>query len=179
MKGIVFTEFLEMVEEVYSPDMVDELLESVEPASGGVYTAVGTYDHKELVALVAELSRQTAAEIPTLLRVFGQHLFQQFLRHYSRFFSGVPDAFTLLENVDGHIHVEVRKLYPDAELPKFSTKRLPDGKFEMHYCSSRPFEDLAYGLIEACAEHFSQPISISMTKTAEGAIFLPERPMES
>lgn len=64
MKGIVFTEFIEMVEEVYSPEMVDILLDSVTLSSKGAYTSVGTYDHHELVVLVAELSKRTGTEIP-------------------------------------------------------------------------------------------------------------------
>jgi Haem-NO-binding len=175
MKGVVFTEFIEMVEEVYSPEMVDTLLDSVSLSSGGAYTSVGTYDHHELVALVSELSKRTGTEIPLLLRAFGAHLYKVFERKYPQFFDRVPDTFTLLERVDGHIHVEVRKLYPDAELPKFTTRRLPNGDFEMHYRSARHFEDLAYGLIDASVQRFSEPISIEMTSTPEGAIFILKR----
>ena len=42
MKGIVFTEFLEMVESKFGIEMVNGLLDSSELASGGVYSAVGT-----------------------------------------------------------------------------------------------------------------------------------------
>lgn len=45
MKGIVFTEFVDMVEAQFSADMVDDILDDAAPASGGAYTAVGTYDH--------------------------------------------------------------------------------------------------------------------------------------
>lgn len=172
MKGIVFTEFIEMVEEVYSPEMVDTLLDSVALSSKGVYTSVGTYDHRELVVLVAELSKQTGTEIPMLLRAFGKHLYKIFETNYSQFFERVHDTFTLLERLDGHIHVEVRKLYPDAELPKFTTRRLPNGDFEMIYTSARHFQDLAYGLIDASVQRFSEPISIHMTPTPEGAVFI-------
>jgi hypothetical protein len=175
MKGIVFTEFIEMVEEVYSPEMVDTLLDSVTLSSKGAYTSVGTYDHHELVVLVAELSKQTGTEIPVLLRAFGKHLYKIFETNYSQFFERVHDTFTLLEQLDGHIHVEVRKLYPDAELPKFTTRRLPNGDFEMIYTSARHFQDLAYGLIDASVQRFSEPISIHMTPTPEGAVFILKR----
>ena len=45
MKGIVFTEFLEMVEDKFSADMVDDIIDDCDLASGGAYTAVGTYPH--------------------------------------------------------------------------------------------------------------------------------------
>jgi len=41
MKGIVFTEFLEMVENKFSPELADRIIEGAEVPSGGVYTAVG------------------------------------------------------------------------------------------------------------------------------------------
>ena len=52
MKGMVFTEFLEMVESTFSADMVDDIIDDSAPPSGGAYTSVGTYDHQELVGMV-------------------------------------------------------------------------------------------------------------------------------
>ncbi len=48
MKGIVFTNFFEMVEEKIGFELVDQLIEGTELATGGAYTTIGTYDHKEL-----------------------------------------------------------------------------------------------------------------------------------
>src|SRR5262245_35992633 len=52
MKGVVFTEFLEMVGAKFGEDMVDDVILACELPSGGAYTSVGTYDHQELFALV-------------------------------------------------------------------------------------------------------------------------------
>ena len=41
MKGIVFTEFLEMVEERYSAEVMDQILLGAKLPSGGAYTARG------------------------------------------------------------------------------------------------------------------------------------------
>lgn len=48
MKGIVFTGFLEMVDEVFSPEITECIIESSNLKSGGIYTAVGTYDYTEI-----------------------------------------------------------------------------------------------------------------------------------
>jgi Haem-NO-binding len=116
MKGIVFTEFLEMVEDRFSPAMADRMLEACALPSGGVYTAVGTYDHHEMVQLVSQLSTLTGVAVPELLRTYGQHLFGRFVHRYPHFFAGVDSAFAFLHNIEGYIHVEVRKLYPEADL---------------------------------------------------------------
>ena len=52
MKGIVFSEFMDLVEEKFGWETIDELIESTNLPSGGSYTAVGTYPHSEIVSLV-------------------------------------------------------------------------------------------------------------------------------
>jgi hypothetical protein len=65
--------------------------------------------------------------------------------------------------------VEVRKLYPDAELPRFTCRRLAPQRMEMVYRSSRPFTDFAEGLIRGCAAHFGEPIRIERHDLSHGA----------
>ena len=49
----------------------------------------------------------------------------------------------------------MRKLYPDAELPRFYHSQKSAYELTMYYLSSRHFEDLAVGLIRGCLEHFN------------------------
>jgi len=161
MKGVVFTEFLEMVEEGFSADMVDDIIDEVNPPSGGAYTAVGTYDHTEIVNLVASLSRHTDFAVPDLLRAFGQHLFTRFVAGYPAFFEGTDDAFTFLSGIENIIHAEVRKLYHDAELPCFGIEQHDTQRLVLLYKSSRHFEDLAEGLMLGCIGYFNENIKLS------------------
>ncbi|KZZ15573.1 hypothetical protein A3751_03140, partial [Oleiphilus sp. HI0080] len=125
MKGIVFTEFIELVEDTFSMDMVDDILDDCDLDSGGAYTSVGLYDYNEMLQLVGALSKRSDTPIPDLLHVFGKHLIYKFSSNFSSMFEAAPDAFTFLEGIDNHVHLEVRKLYPDAELPQLGTER-PD-----------------------------------------------------
>ena len=163
MKGIVFTEFLEMVEEVFSFDVAEDIIERANLPSGGAYTAVGTYDHNEIVQLVSELSLVTETPVSDLLQAFGKHLFSRFVVAYPRFFEGVLSAFDFLSGIEGHVHAEVLKLYPDAELPKFDIAFPQQGQLALTYHSSRPFPDLAEGLIAGCVEHFCEEIKVERT----------------
>lgn len=160
MKGIVFTEFIDMVESKFGFDMMDDIIESTNLPSGGIYTAVGTYDHTEMVQLVVALSKRT--EIPTaqLLKTYGKHLFVVFTKNYPHFFKNINNAFDFFEQIDHYVHVEVRKLYPDAELPKFNTHRPSNNTLEMLYQSDRRMSDLAYGLIEAAIEHYKEVATV-------------------
>ena len=121
MLGIVFTEFAEMVEQEFSPDLLDELLTNLEDElpSNGVYTAVGKYHHTEMLQLVTHLSKMVDIPLPDLVRTYGRHLFGRFTVRYPMFFEDVSDSFDFLERVETHIHREVRKLYETSELPRF------------------------------------------------------------
>ena len=82
MKGIVFTEFLEMVEQRFGLEMVDRIIDAAALDNDGAYTAVGTYPCRELLQLVGALAAATATPAPKLVRAFGHHLFGRFREAY-------------------------------------------------------------------------------------------------
>lgn len=156
MKGIVFSEFLEMVEEKFGYELVDTLLVESDLPSNGVYTSVGTYDFAEMVILVKGLSAHTNLEVSFLLKEYGFHFFSVIQKSYPQFLSRTKTAFQFLASVENHIHVEVQKLYPDAELPTFDVNLFSPGHLEMTYRSERSMADFAEGLIEKSLEHFGE-----------------------
>ena len=160
MQGIVFPECLDMVAERFTPEMTDRMLTAAVP-SDDVYTAVGTYDYHEVIQLVGQLSALTRLPVPKLLHTFGVHLFGRFVMTYPTLFSGVTSAFSFLERIEDHIHVEVRKLYPNAELPMFVCDTSTPNRLTILYRSSRPFADLAEGLIAGCIAHFGESIVVN------------------
>jgi hypothetical protein len=169
MKGMVFTEFLEMVEAKFSADMVDDIIEDSNLPNGGAYTAVGTYDHGELVQMVVALSKRCGLPVPALVQVFGEHMFGRFHTLYPSFFSGVTSALDFLEGIESVIHTEVRKLYPDAQLPQFDCTRSADG-LKMVYSSPRHFGDLAEGLIKGAVAHFGDRLHVERNDQPDGSI---------
>ena len=164
MKGIVFSEFSDMVEERFSLEILDRIISQADLPSGGAYTSVGTYDHREILVLVECLSRETGVPSDELVKTFGQHLAARFSILYPAFFDRVDDVFGFLASIENHVHVEVRKLYPDAELPRFRTELVGDRKMKMIYESRHPFADLAEGLIIGCSAHFGEKLSIERTE---------------
>lgn len=160
MKGIVFTEFLDMVEKKFGYEVVDQIITESKLESDGVYTAVGTYPHSEVVQLLMNLSDAVKIDPAALLKEFGKYLFDTFLAGYPQFFSAVDNAFAFLHSIDKHIHVEVLKLYPDATLPKFHSEETADGTMIMTYNSERKMAALAEGLIEKSIAHYNENCTI-------------------
>lgn len=170
MKGVVFTEFLEMVEDKFSPDLADRIIEAADLPNGGAYTAVGTYPHAEMGKLVIALSKETGAKVPDLLKTYGRHLFGRFLAGCPQFFAGLTDSFSFLKTIENVVHVEVRKLYPDAELPGFETVAIGPDRLQMIYRSPRCLGDFAEGLMEGCFTHFGERVSLTRTDEAGGRV---------
>jgi hypothetical protein len=159
MKGVVFTEFLAMVEAGFGLDTTDRLLELPGLADGGAYTSVGTYEHTDLLQMAVELSAVTQLPVEDLVRGYGEHLFRRFTVLFPEMFAGPSDADEFLQSVQGFIHVEVRKLYPEAELPEFSFARV-GAAVHLEYRSERPLAHFAEGLIRGCLEHFHDTRSV-------------------
>ncbi len=154
MKGIIFTEFTELVEEQFGILVLDQIIESNNLPSKGVYTSVGTYDHQEIVLMLISLSKITSIHIDELLRKFGHHLLRRFVKNYPHFFESQPTPFDFLSSVESHIHVEVKRLYPDAQLPRFKCSHISEDKMMMHYYSEKHLQWLAVGLIEGVLRHY-------------------------
>ena len=171
MKGIVFTEFLEMIEARHDGDFADDLIVTAGLPHDGAYTAVGTYPHTEMVALVVRYSAMAGTPVPEVLNGFGKYLFLRFAVLYPVFFGNISCPLDFLGTIEEVIHVEVRKLYPDAELPRFDSLRPEPGVLELTYRSERHLADLAEGLIEGCVEHFGIPHVIERGEPgADGAV---------
>lgn len=179
MKGIVFIKLMDMVEETYGGDMMDDILDQCDLPSKGAYTSVGTYDHNEFLSIVGELSRRTGLPIRTLVHGFGTYLFSKFHEMMPQFFEEPTCAFEFLQSVHSCVHVEVKKLYPEATLPHFETTRKSDTTLVMTYRSRCPFADFAEGLIAGCIDFYGEDISIeSLDQNTDGEfcrIFLLEK----
>ncbi len=161
MLGLVFTEFIEMVEGRFSPELADAILEDVGAPHGGAYTAVGNYPHQEMLALVAALSRRTGEPEPALVQALGRHLMQHFRRAHADLLVRHGSLFDLVAAIDGEIHVEVRKLYEQAAPPRFTVTGRDPQRLSLLYESPRCLQHLALGLLEAAAEHYGERVRIT------------------
>jgi hypothetical protein len=160
MQGIFFSELVEMVESMFSPEMADAMLDESALQSQGIYTAGGTYDHQELLHLVDKLSEKTDIQVEDLMNSFGNYLFERLSLRYPEFLEGSTNAFEFLSRIEDHIHTEVRKIYPESELATFNTHQTDSNTLLMTYTSQRPFGALALGLLQGCCRHFGEPIEI-------------------
>jgi hypothetical protein len=177
VRGLIFTEFIELVEEKFGVVMADAVLSTPGLSDGGAYTSVGRYPHTEMLAMVGTLAERSGLPAKDLCVVFGEWLFSKLARAFEFSVKPHKDAFSFLSSLDGVIHVEVRKLYPDAELPRVPIVRLDDRELVMEYRSKRPFADVAEGLLRGALAWFGEraelrrePLDADPTRSARFVI---------
>lgn len=166
MKGVIFTELVDMIETTFGEDMMDDIFDECKLASKGAYTTVGTYDHTELLQIVNMLSQKSGIAPKNLIQKYAHHLFFRFHDMMPEFFEKSQNAFDFLRSVHDTIHVEVKKLYPEAALPSFETEQKSEKTLIMIYNSHCPFADFAHGLIQGCIDFYKEDIEIQ-TNEAE------------
>jgi hypothetical protein len=168
VKGVVFREFFNYIEVQHGDEMLDDVIVASDLPHGGAYTSVGTYPFEEMLSLVHSYTAASARSEGCVFAGFGEHCFLNWLSFLPEFFSPARHLFDILEQVNDFHEREVRKLYPDAELPTFTTESRGEHDMVVGYHSEKQLRDFAVGVIHGAAIHLRVAIEVS-TEDAEDA----------
>ena len=157
MLGMVFVTFTDWAEKVYGEALVDELLSSTPLEGDGAYTAVGQYPYEDVIKLMVGLSQRVGRPVPDLCREFGGEMLEVLMAKHASMMPPGQKLLDFLQTLQGHIHAEVVKLYPEAQPPVVSCEDRTPRSVTLRYSSSRPFADLAEGLLLGAIRHFGEP----------------------
>jgi len=164
MKGLIFTEFLELVEKKFGLAMVDAIIEASDLPSEGIYTSVGTYEFSELLQLIGHLSNNTDIPADDLLLVYSEHLFKVLINAHPDMIAHYNDPMDLIASIENHIHVEVQKIYPEAQLPSFELVDRTQHHMELIYRSDKALYMLGKGLMQETFKYFNVAAEVSYEK---------------
>lgn len=167
MKGVIFSEFINWVEEAFSPQIADQMILRAHLPNDGSYTRVGSYPHEEVLTMIGQLVEITGRPVPDLAETYGYWLSSRFAELYPQFFLGYTDAISFLQAIDGIHQKEVKKLYPDSRTP--SVIAHVDGQdLLISYASHRPFADVAFGLIRGYIDFFNDDLTLERDEETPG-----------
>lgn len=169
MKGMIFTELVEFVEEKFGFEVADGMLEASLLSDKGSYTQAANYPFEELVAVVSRLAEITQIPMGDLIETYGRHLFGRIVGLYPPMVAQFSSSLPFIAQVDTFIHPQVKKLYPDADLPSFQVVSLSDDELVIDYTSNKPLMPLARGLMFGAADHFGEKIEIVEDNTLHDA----------
>lgn len=168
MKGIIFNLLETVVIDEHGEDAWDDLLD--EAAVEGSYTALGNYPDAELLRLLALMPEAFGGDGDEQLRWFGRKAMPILAQRYAVFFEQPTDTRSFLLTLNNIIHAEVRKLYPDADVPTFDFDPIPGveppspDSVVMGYQSTRHLCALAEGFIHGAADHYGEAASIEQPR---------------
>lgn len=164
MKGFIFTNFLDFVEKSNGLEMVDQMLGECDLASEGVYSAFNSYEFDELVTLLTYVSKKTDISPQILLESFGRFVFPYLIGKHSYIIEKYSNAIDLIAGIENHIHIEVKKLYEDAELPTFNVVDKKEDSLTIIYTSTRGLTYFAIGLMKETLLFFKVKGTIDMVE---------------
>lgn len=96
MKGLLFTELLEMVEEDFGYNTANDIVLRSNLSSGGIYTASRSYHRAEMSVLFEQLHQQTMVPFEQLSAAFGRRLCQRIAQVYPQHKNYVNRIFTMI-----------------------------------------------------------------------------------
>jgi predicted hydrocarbon binding protein len=151
-----------MIEDKYGFDISDEVI--VSSGLDGIYSQAGNYPVTQMFQLVDSLSKLINVSSQEIVYMYGKYLFKILIKIYPLSVEKYKNSFEFISNVEDIIHPEVKKLYPDSELPNFEIIIFNDKELKIMYKSTKPLMELAKGLMVGCANYYDEDIDISYTQ---------------
>lgn len=167
MKGVVFNLFEQFIsqnwgEEIYEQILAESSIETAEP-----FVGPGTYPDADFLAIVVKATETVGVELPVAIRAFGKFCFPKLAEVFPHFVQTHQHPKAFLKTIDSVIHVEVRKLFKDAETPEFRYEDPGPQQLVLIYKSPRKLYEFAEGLLEGVSEYFQSPIQYTRTVRIE------------
>ena len=164
MQGIIFNALEEFVLENADMEVWNSVIDDSGVANGGAYTAGVTYEDAEIVALASTLCEKLGLPLNDGLKVFGEFLFGFLLNRSPIELKSYDTPQSLLEDLEGVIHRDVKRIHPEAYTPFFEYTPKSDNEGELIYRSKRKLCPVAEGLIQGLAKHFSKEVVLTHTQ---------------
>ena len=163
MKGIIFTQFADFISERFGLITWQTVLDNTALEADGCYVGTMTYPDHEFMQLFGAACSVSERDGVQMQIEFGQWLFPHLLQKSPPEVRLIDNLTDFLFSIDTVIHVEVKKLDPEAKTPSLQCTQLDANTLCLNYLSSRSMGYLAQGLIEGAANHFKQVISVDVT----------------
>lgn len=161
MKGILFTELIEMMEGLVGLELTNKIIEDAQLENKGAFTAIGTYSHKDMNSLLESLGKHVKNPKEILLKSYGEYFFYRASQLYNEKIKMYNDTFSLLLQLHDFLELEIRKLYPQAQVPIVKTTQKSPECLEIFYSSKQNMSLLLEGAILGCIKYFQEQITIT------------------
>jgi hypothetical protein len=162
MKGYIFTEFLEMVEDRYGFVLMDRIILNANLESDGVYTSVGSYPQKELIELMKQLSIEIKEDIKTIMMYTGERIYNTSLNTFNKKLLLLEMNFPFIERLKNYLTNECRSIFNNDEIlnVKFTSE---ENSLIAHFEFKEVETSLLMeGIIKGCISVMGESVNINV-----------------
>jgi replicative DNA helicase len=174
MKGIIFTQFLDLVEERFGLEMVDQIICQSRLESKGEYTSIGTYNFYEFLQLLHHLSKNKSISIINLLEVYAVQIFSALDTIHPEVLTSYKNPIEMIASMNHHIEMifntknatplEVLEVKSFLPLPHFTVKEKTENLLIINYKSNMGMQHFWLGLMHEMFKHFNETATIVLEK---------------
>jgi len=173
LRGLIFRAYLNFIKDNFGYEELDEILQKDDYPNKGGFSSAGNYKSKYLISLVTHTTHLYGNSKEKVIEAFGKYAFNFLLDRFKKSYKGstsplhTNNAYNFLEKLNVIHFDELRKLYPDADFPKFDINRVDSEHIIIEYSSHRNLPYLVYGLIKGCLKYYNDNSTVTMKKTTE------------
>ncbi|PKQ63882.1 hypothetical protein BZG02_07655 [Labilibaculum filiforme] len=161
MKGIFFTEFLEMIEKDYGLSLAEKIISDLGVGNNGVYEAIADYPYNQFVEMCDLLSFELRISVSDVVKNFGEYLFSRLVILFRPSFAGNSNIFDFLGKMDEFMHGKIQENFMQVDIPHFRAIKINDSTFQMSFQTEKILVDLAIGLFMGCQRFFNEELTLS------------------
>ncbi len=159
MKGVIFNIVKSFVEDNFGEKAYEELIEQSNLKSNGIFIGPATYDDSDFFELATQATNKFSVSMNDLQKMLGKYSFPKLATMCPHFVEIYDHPKAFLKTIEDVVHVEVKKLYLNANTPTFRYEDNSDDSLMMEYMSERQLCFFLDGLIDGVSDYFKQPIS--------------------
>jgi len=158
MKGVIFNLF----ERVVSDEVGTQVWSQIVDGSGvrSAYDDDGTYSHEELLDLVRETAIALSKTTDETLVWFGRRSIPLLAGLFPTLFAGPTSTVPFVMSLNGTVHPEVRRRFPDAYVPTFDMEQAATNTLIIGYSSYRDLCRFAEGMLLGTADLFGEDATV-------------------
>lgn len=165
MKGTIFILFEDFLLGQLGDDGLDDVLAGSGPAGAVPFVGPGSYPAEHLLDLVAAASAELDWTQDEVLRRFGRHAFPALARTIPGLLDQMSGPRQFLEQLEGLVHTEVRKLDPDAQPARFTVLAVSGDELLLEYESPYGLFPLVSGFLDGIGDWYSSPLDHRLVST--------------
>lgn len=154
MKGHIFNLLEQFIEESAGPEALDEILDACVFSGDGVFVRPGNYPDEDLVEFVDKAVDRLGITVKEAHSAFGTWIYPHLTRLVPETVTQREHPKVFLMDLERIHEVELRKLWPDAQPPRFRCEDTGPDTMRIHYDSPRQMFDLLEGVLRSVEQYY-------------------------